>query len=371
MSEHCFGLYSERSTDLKFPKFLPKGGRIGFIAPSFGCTTSPYRECFEAALGFFETQGYRNVPGPNCFEDKGVGKSNTPEACGAEINDFFINDRSDIIISCGGGETMCEDLPYVDFEGIAKAEPKWYMGFSDNTNLTFLLPTLCDTAAVYGPCAASFGQEKRHVSIDDAFRLLKGEKLVFTNYDKWELEQLKSAENPYLGYNTTEPYSQRVYIGNRRIQGTDSDFSAAKSNVVSFEGRLIGGCLDCLINLTGTPFDRAEEFAQKYADDGIIWFIESCELNVMSQRRALWHLEQAGWFKNVKGFVIGRPMLYNDCFQDLDHYRAAVDILGKYGVPIVMDVDLGHLPPMLPFVSGAYAYISAGENTFTIKQELR
>lgn len=45
---------------------------------------------------------------------------------------------------------MCEDLDYVDFERVKEADPKWYMGYSDNTNFTFLLTTLCDTASIYG-----------------------------------------------------------------------------------------------------------------------------------------------------------------------------------------------------------------------------
>ena len=52
---------------------------------------------------------------------------------------------------------MCETLDYVDFEKIMQAKPKWYMGFSDNTNFTFLLTTICDVASIYAPCAASFG----------------------------------------------------------------------------------------------------------------------------------------------------------------------------------------------------------------------
>ena len=43
---------------------------------------------------------------------------------------------------------MCEILPYVDFEKIRQEEPKWFMGYSDNTNLLFLLATLCDTAGI-------------------------------------------------------------------------------------------------------------------------------------------------------------------------------------------------------------------------------
>lgn len=44
---------------------------------------------------------------------------------------------------------MCEILPYIDFEKIRNSEPKWFLGYSDNTNLIFLLATLCDTAAIY------------------------------------------------------------------------------------------------------------------------------------------------------------------------------------------------------------------------------
>ena len=118
---------------MRYPEFLRPGGTIGFIAPSFGCTTEPYVSCFEAALRRFRDMGYRTITGPNCYLAEGVGKSNTPEACGAEINEFFI-DRAggpagvyngkdgsvDVIISCGGGETMCETLPM----SISKALPR-------------------------------------------------------------------------------------------------------------------------------------------------------------------------------------------------------------------------------------------------------
>ena len=29
---------------------------------------------------------------------------------------------------------------------------------------------------------------------------------------------------------------------------------------MEFTGRLIGGCMDCLVNLTGTKFDKVGEF---------------------------------------------------------------------------------------------------------------
>ena len=341
---------------MRYPEFLQKNGRIGFIAPSFGAVIEPYRSLFLNGKNRFNQLGYETVLGPNCFEDKGIGKSNTPKKCGEEINDFFINDRSDVIISCGGGETMCEDLPYVDFEGISKAKPKWYMGYSDNTNLTILLPTLCDTAAIYGPCAGAFGMEPWHEAIRDAFSLLCGEKLKMSNYPLWEKES-KHEEDFLATYNVTEPYAMRLYGG---IDGK-----------ARFTGRLLGGCMDCLTTLCGTKFDRVKEFTESYAEDGIVWFLESCELNPMSVRRVLWQLDNAGWFNNAKGFIIGRPGCIDADGMGFDRFTAVEGILGKYNVPIVFDADIGHLPPMIPVISGALAEIYAYENSLNIEYMLK
>ncbi|MBO7599810.1 MAG: LD-carboxypeptidase [Lachnospiraceae bacterium] len=341
---------------MKYPEFLRDGGRIGFIAPSFGCSTYPYNERFNNALKHFNALGYKTVEGPNARLNAGIGKSNTPMACGAEINEFFLGDHSDVIISCGGGELMCEDLAYVDFAGIMKAAPKWYTGYSDNTNLTFLLPTICDIAAIYGPCVSDFGMEPWHKSVQDTFDLLCGKKRSFTNYDGWEKEGLEhDGDNPLAAYNITEPYSQRIY----------------KADEAHFEGRLIGGCLDCLANLVGTRFDMVPAFNERYKDDGIIWFLESCDLNVMSMRRALWNLDEAGWFEHVKGFLIGRPLMHDDDFDGFKPYDAYTGILSKYNVPIIYDIDLGHLSPMIPMVSGGYAKVDASGNTFNIEMILR
>lgn len=341
---------------MRYPKFLPSEGTIGLIAPSFGCATEPYLSCFEKAKKYFEEKGYNIAEGPNCRVSLGVGKSNTPEACGAEINEFFINNNCDVIISCGGGETMCEDLPFVDFEGIKKAEPKWYLGYSDNTNLTFVLPTLCDTAAIYGPCVSEFGMSPLHPAVEDAFKVLTGEKLTQHNYDGWESEQTKSEEKPFEPYNINEPYKQ-VISGNVEKAGY-------------FEGRMIGGCLDCLVTLVGTSFDRVSDFNERYKDEGIIWFVEACDLTAMGVKRALWQLEQAGWFKYAKGFLVGRPVHYDDEFLGFGMHDAVESILGKYDVPIIMDIDLGHMSPQMPFISGGYGCVSTKENEISIETKL-
>lgn len=340
-----------------YPEFLSKNGRIGFVAPSFGCATKPYSDCFDAALKYFNRLGYKTVEGPNCRVMEGDGKSNTPEKCGEEINLFFQNNLSDVIISCGGGETMCEDLPFIDFAGIKEAKPKWYMGYSDNTNLTFLLPTICDIAAIYGPCVSEFGMNPLHPAVEDALSLLTGKKLVMKNYDGWESEQTKSEDNPFATYNINEPYRQ-IISGNKASAGM-------------FEGRLIGGCMDVLSLLVGTKFDHVRAFNERYEEDGIIWFIEACDFNCMSVRRALWQMEQAGWFEHVRGFLIGRPVNYSDTFMDFDMHKAVDGILSKYDVPIIMDLDIGHMSPQMPLISGCFATVRTKENSISIDMQLK
>ena len=342
---------------MRIPKHLPKGGTIGFVAPSFGCNIEPYKSGFESAVKTFSDMGYKTDIGPNCFEGAGIGISNTPEKCGDEINEYLGGLKTDAIISCGGGELMCEVLDYIDFDKIKKAEPTWYMGFSDNTNLTFLLPTICDTAAIYAPCAPAFGMKKWHKSLYDAFNILTGETDEISGYDMWEKESLKTEENPLEPYNVTEKRELKIFSHNEK----------EKSGEVTIDGRLIGGCLDCLRNLTGTIYDRVCDFNEKYKDDGIIWFLESCELNNMDMRRAIWQLEHAGWFEYVKGFLIGRPLYFGHDDFGLDQYHAIYDILEEFDVPVIMDLDIGHLPPMMPMVSGAKAHVEVKGNDIRIK----
>ena len=338
---------------MRYPEFLKEKGTIGFVAPSFGCATEPYRTALNNALKRFQGMGYRTKLGPNCLVEKGIGISNRPELCGEELNEAYCDSESDILISCGGGELMCEVIPYMDFSRIAQAKPKWYMGFSDNTNFTYLSATLCDTAAIYGPCAAAFGMEPWHESIEDAWKLLTGGLNTVHGYDMWERDGLKDEEHPLLPYNLTCPTEIRRY--------PDED--------IRIEGRLLGGCMDCLVNLLGTEFDHTTEFCEKYKEDGIIWFLEACDLNVMSIRRAIWQMKHAGWFRYVRGFLIGRPVCHGSEMFGIDHLRAVTDLLEEYKAPMLLDLDIGHLAPMMPIVCGARARVTAKKNDVQIEYD--
>ena len=334
---------------MRYPRFLSDGAVLGFPAPSFGCSIEPYRSAFDRAQKVLRERGYGTVCGPNAYADDGTGISSSPERCGREITEMLLSKDTDALISCGGGELMCEILPHTDFGSIAAAEPKWFMGYSDNTNLVFLLTTLCDTAAVYGPCAASFGMEPWHKSLEDALMLLRGEKLETEGYPLYETQPDKDAEHPYEPYACTEPRRIRAWRAGEGI------LEQGGGKKVSFSGRLVGGCLDILATLCGTEYDRVKDFSEKYRDDGLIWFIEACDLTVFGIRRALWQLKNAGWFRTARGFLIGRPWAAQQDVMGLDHIRAVTEALEDLKLPILLDTDIGHLPPMMPLISGSMA----------------
>ncbi|MBR3538786.1 MAG: LD-carboxypeptidase [Eubacterium sp.] len=399
---------------MRYPASLPEGGTIGFVAPSFGCAIEPYKTGFQSALKHFHEMGYQTKLGPNCYAGEGVGISNTPELCGKELNEMYADPETDILISCGGGELMCEVVPYIDWNLIRESRPKWYIGYSDNTNFTFLSTILADTAAIYGPCAPTFGMEPPADSVKDALSVLRGG-LKAHNYPKWEKESLKDEEHPTVPYNMTEEYRQRVFVPgpvfNKEMEKpvTESDsgkvtdkpvpesgFGKAKdeymsdklsdenitcrsirqgivreTNSTSFEGRLIGGCVDILVTLLGTRFDKTQEFLERYKEDGFIWFLESCDLTPLDMRRAFFQMKEAGWFRYVKGFLIGRPLHFDEDMMGVDRYEAVLAVIGELGVPILMDLDIGHLPPQMPLISGAYAKVEAADNRLTVEFQLK
>lgn len=385
---------------MRYPTFLKENGTIGFVAPSFGCNIEPYRSGFWNAQKKWREQGFSFEIGNNCYAGDGIGISSTPEKCGEELTDYYCDKKNDCLISCGGGELMCEILDYVDFKRIGEAAPKWYMGYSDNTNFTFLLTTLCDTASIYGPCASAFGMEPMHPSLEDAMLLLQGKKLVTQGYDRWERESWKDEEHPLAPYHLTETSVIKYILpdgrtnaeslretaaryagldkavekqdGERkaRMRMDESEMEAGKK--IAFSGRLLGGCMDCLVNLLGTRYDKVTAYTERYKEDGIIWFLEACDLNLMGIRRAMWQMEHAGWFRHCKGFLIGRPRIGMGAEEfGIDEYQAVCEMLYSYHVPILMDLDIGHLPPSMPLICGSMARVVSDGRTYRVEMELR
>ena len=57
-------------------------------------------------------------------------------------------------------------------------------------------------------------------------------------------------------------------------------------------------------------------------------------------------MKQMGYFKYVKGFVFGRPLMYNTWIEQ-PYNEAVMSILGDLDVPVIFDADIGHKDSVL------------------------
>ncbi|MFI3252444.1 MAG: LD-carboxypeptidase [bacterium] len=332
---------------MKYPKKLTKN--IAFIAPSFGCTFEPYKSRMENSIKKLNDSYKVNVY-ENCYKSELPYRSNTAQSCAGEFMNAYKEDN-EVLMSVGGGEYMVEILDHINFDELKELDPKWFIGYSDNTNLTYLLPILCDVATIYGPNAPDFGLEANHQSISDSLDLLTNNNDTLNSYEYYESNsKLRENELSNLVLDTKSSY----YINKQ----------------TKVEGRLIGGCLDIIISLIGTKYDKVNDFLEKYKNDGFIWFLEACDLNPMDVKRAIKQMENAGYFKYVKGFMIGRPIIKDEMF-GINHLNAYLDILNKYNVLILGDADLGHVKPSMPIVCGAIGELETKENKYSLKIKLR
>jgi muramoyltetrapeptide carboxypeptidase LdcA involved in peptidoglycan recycling len=352
---------------IKRPEYIKKGDAIGITAPSFGPGTEPYSLMYPIAKEHITGRGYRIIEGDTIFKTDGLGMATDPEVAAAELTEFYKRDDINAIISAGGGELMNETITHVDFEELKKYPPKWFLGYSDNTNFIFPLVTITGVQGIYGPCISEFAMDWQDTQ-RDSFALLEGSKSSFDGYNRFvdPDKEEKSEEEPVY----TEEYLRAPYALNadRKLVTFVPDkgkLEHSENAKVKIEGVLLGGCLDILTNMTGTRFDRVMEFKKENPD--IIWVIEACDLNPMSIRRSLWNMREAGWFEGVKGFVIGRPHAsWNQNMMGVDQYNAVTDVLKRFDVPVIMDAEIGHIDPMLPVVMGARANITVNGNDLTI-----
>ena len=73
---------------------------------------------------------------------------------------------------------------------------------------------------------------------------------------------------------------------------------------------------------------------------GIVWVLESFNMEDVVLITHLWQMKEKGYFKNATGFVFGRPLMYNTWIEQ--PYKDAVMSARDLNVPIIFDSDIGH-----------------------------
>ncbi|MDN4595233.1 hypothetical protein [Polycladomyces subterraneus] len=158
----------------------------------------------------------------------------------------------------------------------------------------------------------------------------------------WE----RAFQNPGTGFYFDTPTEWKV-LGREQIP----------KKKVTVTGRLLGGCLETLVSLVGTPYAPVHDFINNYMKEGVLWYLESAESSAAQIYRALWTMRENGWFERANGILFGRPGYYRDTknFKLTDALYAIFDPLG---IPVIYDVDIGHQPPQMILVNGALACVT-------------
>ena len=329
-----------------FPKFLKKDAVIGITAPSFGLDEK-HIVMLERALSRFSERGWRvretaNVRSP-------LRPSAFPEERAAQLHQLIRDPETDAILCASGGDFLVELLPYLDLEAFAQ-NPKWVQGYSDPTGLLFPLTTKLDLATVYGLNASGFGNGGDHIAVQNALDLLEGKLIRQQSFPLYA---------PFTGDRATD---------GRYVLSKPTAW-LAPGGAFSTEGRLIGGCLDVMSILQGTPFEDAAGFARRHEAEGLIWYFDIFAMQTEQVFYALWSMKQAGWFIGANAFLFGRVAFPGSQGLLADYEAAVRRALGE--VPFVLNADIGHVSPCFTLINGAMARISVSGGTGSLEMELR
>ncbi|MES9807797.1 S66 family peptidase [Streptomyces cinereoruber] len=322
---------------VRYPRPLRPGDRIGVTSPSSG-VPKELRARLDVAVREVEARGYEVVVG-RCMD--GAGHVSAPAAERAdELMSMLTDPGIAAVVPPWGGETGIDLLPLLDLDRLRDAEPTWLVGFSDLSTLLAPLTLLTGVATVHG-----------NNLMDTPYRVPEG-----------LLSWLDVVAAP-RGHRFTQVPPNRFRAGGWDDYRTDPevheftlDASGGWTRLdadgdVEAEGRLIGGCVEMLCNLAGTPWLDVREFARAESPEGLLVYVEAGGDDAFAICRNLHGMRLAGFFDPANAVLVGRTSAPGTA--SLTQHEAVLDALGPLGVPIVADVECGHVPPYLPLVNGA------------------
>ena len=223
------------------PPKLKRGDTIGIFSPSSPISaTVPVR--YRRGVDYLKSQGFCIREGALTGKRDGYRSGSIRERA-EELNALIRDPEVRCIMSSIGGMNSNSLLPYLDYEALM-ADPKIIVGYSDVTALLLGIHQRTGLTTYYGPAAAaSFGELPPYV--DETFQYFwdvvgEGASLPWTlpTPAEWTEEHLDWA-------NQTR---SKVPVPNRLVtlQGGQA------------RGRLIGGNLNTMLGIWGTPLDAGD-----------------------------------------------------------------------------------------------------------------
>lgn len=298
-----------------FPKSLKKGDKIAIISPAGAVDASQ----LEKGIKMIKNKGFVPVLGEHLYTkfSNGYNYAGTEKERIKDIN-WALNDKNISAVWASRGGYGCQHLiQYLKLDKF-KQNPKWYIGYSDNTVIqSYLLKK--GFASIHGQTikTSSFGVTDE--SYDLIFDLLKGKT------PEYHLQ--------------ASPFNQ-------------------KGNI---KGELVGGNLALIYALLGTKYSF--DFKDK------ILFIEDIGENFYALDRMIMSLELAGVFTKISGLIVGgmtnmgdekENKQYENSFDEFA-YQLISERLSKYQFPVVFGFPNGHIKDNRPLIIGSKISLKIGK----------
>ena len=346
------GNYEKKQIVMIKPKRLKKGDKVATISLSWG-GAGDLRYRYEVGKKQLQEEfGLEVVETKNGLKSSKWLYEN-PEARAEDLM-LALEDKSiKGIISNIGGEESIRTLPYIDIE-IIKNNPKIFIGFSDTTVTHFCfykagVTSFFGTSTLVG-FAENGGMHKYQK--DDILRTLFSSKVIgeiVANKNGWTSEHL-DWRNPK---NQDKKRRLESSSGWRFLQG-----SAIAS------GELLGGCLEVLEFLKGTPY-----WVSLSGWENKIMFIETSEITPSPDnfRWIMRNYAASGILKSINGLILGRPYA-NKFWKEYDEVLLQIinQEEGLTDLPIITGMDFGHTCPTFTLPYGIEAEINPITKTFSI-----
>lgn len=336
-----------------YPKFPEQGSSLGICAPSAG--VGHKIKLFDKSLAALKSAGFDIIETASVRNDN--IRSADAKTRGKEFNFLVNNPDVEMIVSAAGGDYNIEMLPYLDMETLANY-PKWIAGASDPTNIMYYVTTKLDIATMYGFNAGSFDWDTLHEFQNNSFELMRGNTIKQYSFDKYDS-------------NTDFSISDIILEGDVNWQlsmpGIDEIIdrsSPSESPKLIAEGRLIGGCIDCIAKLIGTPYDGTRFFVKKYPRK--IWFLDNFAMTSFDLYLTMMQMKYCGYFKGTKAIVFGRTMFPDKSDEEyIAQLRQAIP-----DIPFIWNADIGHVKPCFTVINGAYGRVICAHGKGTLEQAL-
>ncbi|MDN5789415.1 MAG: LD-carboxypeptidase [Micrococcales bacterium] len=341
---------------IRYPAPLAPGDRIGVTAPSSG-VPDPLWPRLDHAAASLRDRGFEVELG-DCLRTPSHVSAPRHERAD-ELMRMLTDPAVRAVIPPWGGETGIDLLDLLDFDAIAAADPTWVVGFSDTSTLLTPLTVRTGIATIHGQnfMETPYTQPSgiRHwLDIATAERGATVAQHSPGRYrasgsDRWE-------EHPDVSEYTLDAVGTWARID-----------PGHEGEPATFSGRAIGGCVET-VGFLGSRFADVPAFVRECSPEGLVVYLDVCEWGAYDICRTLHAMRLAGWFDHATGVLVSRTTAPDrPGFTQRDAVR---DALGILEIPIIADVECGHVAPHLAVVNGAPTTVALGGPTATIVQRL-